>query len=219
MAYIPDDLIIEDWASPVTILGTDAIAQLDEAVNDIISLDPASMVNFFNAQMAKIPTYLSVELGKIYAETAVHAGAAQASAAAALISENNAKSSETAAAGSEVAAKASEDEAFSHASFTYAKANEAGVSAAAALSSENNSKTSETNSKTSETNSKTSETNAVDAAARAEAVDAGKAVLSEIAGITAQRVVNEVAMLDTDYAALQAGAGTDPETIYNLYEV
>ncbi len=105
MAYIPEDLVLEDWASPVTILGTDTISQLDETVNDIISLDPASLMNFVNAQMAKIPHYLTAEMTKMSAEAVtVATAAAAASAAAAAASESNAAGSATAAAGSATAA-------------------------------------------------------------------------------------------------------------------
>ena len=143
--YIPDDLIIDDWASPISIIGTDAIAQLDEAVNEIITLDPASMVNFINAQMAKIPPYLTMELEKVYAETNASADEAKASAAAALVSENNSKSSETAAAASQSAASTSAGQAAASASSASRSASTATTKAAEAASSENNAGTSEVN--------------------------------------------------------------------------
>jgi len=40
---------------------------------------------------------------------------------------------------------------------------------------------------------------------------------SDISGITAQKITNEVVMLQSDYDALVAGVGTDAGTIYNLY--
>ncbi len=180
MAYIPDDLNIDDWASPVTIIGTDAIAHLDEAVNDIVTLDPASLVNFINAQMAKIPPYLTVELGKIYAETNNSAVAAAASAAASLASENNSKTSETAAAGSASAANSSagaaaisagaasnsETAASNSANLAGTKASEASGSAAAAATSAGESASSATEAET--------------AAAKAEAIGLGRAVLSDV---------------------------------------
>ncbi len=44
-------------------------------------------------------------------------------------------------------------------------------------------------------------------------------VNSDITGITALQITNEVVMLNTDYDALVAGIGVDANTIYNLYEV
>lgn len=88
MPYTPDNLIIDAWASPITIVGSDFITNLDETVNDIISDDANSLKAFVNAQLGKIPAYLSAELVKVDANAVATAVAATAaSAAAALASE------------------------------------------------------------------------------------------------------------------------------------
>lgn len=110
MAYIPNTLTIASWASPITIVGSDSVSNLDEAVNQIVSTDPASIKNFVNAQLAKIPTYLSNEFSLIHADTisasAASALAASNSAAAALASKNAAAISESNAEADRVATAA-----------------------------------------------------------------------------------------------------------------
>jgi len=65
MAYQPSPIAFDIWGSPISIVGSDRIQYLDEAVNDIITEDPASLVNFVNAQMARLPQYFVDELGKM----------------------------------------------------------------------------------------------------------------------------------------------------------
>ena len=68
MGYTPDEIVMDAWVSPLAIQGSDKIADLDEAVNSIVTNDPQSLVTHFNLQMAKIPPYLTYELEKIEVE-------------------------------------------------------------------------------------------------------------------------------------------------------
>ena len=105
--YTPSTLTLDDWASPLSIYGTDTIASLDEKINLIVTGDADSLTNHNNTELAKLPAYLSTELTAIfntYSDVAQAEEAAQ-SAAAALVSENNAAASEVgSAAAAEVAA-------------------------------------------------------------------------------------------------------------------
>ncbi len=78
--YINDELIVDDWTSPLSIDPSDQLQHLDEAVNDIISDDPQSLTHHINAQMAKIPPYLTIELEKIAGLVDTGVNEAQASA-------------------------------------------------------------------------------------------------------------------------------------------
>lgn len=69
MSYTPDDLEVDNWTSPISIVGQDMITGLDEAVNQIVDTDPSSIKEHLNSQMAKIPPYLTSELNKIFSES------------------------------------------------------------------------------------------------------------------------------------------------------
>ena len=99
--YTPSTLTLDDWASPLSIYGTDTIASLDEKINLIVTGDADSLTNHNNTELAKLPIYLTTELTAIfntYSDVAQAEEAAQ-SAAAALVSENNAAASESAVDG------------------------------------------------------------------------------------------------------------------------
>ena len=74
MAYTPATFSATNWSSPVTIAGTDLITNLDEAFNTIASTDTNSLKNWINYTVnTSLPAYLSSELVKINAETAIQA--------------------------------------------------------------------------------------------------------------------------------------------------
>lgn len=152
MPYTPSVLSLAAWTSPVTILGSDNVAQLDEAINQIISLDNASLKNHANTELGKLPAYLSGEL------TAIHDSVTSSVAASAI-----------AAADSAAAALASQNAAASSASAASTSATNAGNSATAAAASASAASTSATNAATSASAASTSETNAAGSAATAAA--------------------------------------------------
>jgi len=77
MAYSPDTLTIDTWASPYSIAGSDFIKNIDETMNAIVTDDSQSLVNFTNAQFAKIPNYLVSELGSMYSSIEAFATTAE----------------------------------------------------------------------------------------------------------------------------------------------
>ena len=144
MSYTPVDITFDPWSSPITIDGVDYISDLDNAVNSIITDDPQSLVIFTNAQMAKLPPYLSAEMAKMYAEVEDSAGEAATSASNAATSESNAathsSNASTAAASSNTYAGNSASSASNAANSETHAANSAissGGSSAEALSSAN----------------------------------------------------------------------------------
>jgi len=181
MAYIPEDLSILNWASPINIVGSDAVANLDEAVNSIITTDPASLVTHINTEMAKITPYISTELSKIYVEVdsrvvAAEAAkvAAEASATAAAASQTASALSETNAGNSETAAAGSASTASTAATSATSSAGTASTAATSATASETSATASETAAAASETAAAGSETAAAGSAAAAN-TDAGTA--------------------------------------------
>jgi len=77
MAYTPTTLTINAWSSPLNIDGSDFIKNLDETMNTIITEDAQSLVNFINAEMAKLPPYLANELTLVASEVTTSATNAQ----------------------------------------------------------------------------------------------------------------------------------------------
>lgn len=164
MAYSPVPLVIDAWSSPITIVGNDFITNLDETANAIIDTDAGSIKNFVNAQLAKLPAYLTAELGKIYTEagaaSAASAAAAAASEAAAATSATNAATSATNSANSATAAGNSQTAAAN-------SATAAAGSATAAATSEGNAAGSATAAAGSASAAATSEGNAAGSATAA----------------------------------------------------
>lgn len=70
MAYTPSTLTIASWTVPISIVGTDTLASLDNTVNAIIDTDASSAKAYLNTELAKIPTYLSGEMTSIYNDLA-----------------------------------------------------------------------------------------------------------------------------------------------------
>lgn len=138
MAYVPLNLSIVNWASPINIVGTDKVINLDEAVNQIITSDAQSLVNHINTEMAKITPYLSTELSKIYAEVDDRVVAAEAAKVAAQAAQAAAEAAQTAAETAKTAAEAAQAAAAASEAAALASKNAAAASATAASGSETN---------------------------------------------------------------------------------
>ena len=90
MAYTPSNLTILDWASPISISGTDPIKNLDESINSIVDTDINSVKNHINREMAKVPPYMTNEFNKVYTGVEANAIIAQDSATTATTSATTA---------------------------------------------------------------------------------------------------------------------------------
>jgi len=70
LRYIPAPIVMDPWSTPISIEAVDYITELDDAVNQIMTDDPQSLMIHFNEQMAKLPPYLTNELTKLKDEIA-----------------------------------------------------------------------------------------------------------------------------------------------------
>ncbi len=172
MSYTPADLIIDNWSSPITIVGSDVIADLDETVNAIVSDDSQSIKNFINNELHKIPAYLRLELELIHADvlvaTTVQADRAKDEADKAKVSADLAKGSETASASSESNAQSSANSASGSANDSASSATQSSNSAVLSASNASASAQSATEAHQSATEAQSSSTTAEEWALRAE---------------------------------------------------
>lgn len=173
MPYVPSTLTLGAWSSPITIVGTDNVAQLDEAVNLIITGDPASLLNHINTELAKIPTYLTNELSAVAAAAIAATDAARIAAQAA----------QTAAEAAATAALASQTAAAASATAASASATSAAASASAAETAKTAAQTAQTAAETAKTAAQAAQAAAETAATNANTY-AGNALASANAAAT-----------------------------------
>lgn len=209
MPYSPSQLSIGNWASPINIVGSDRVVNLDEAVNQIITSDPASLVSHVNTELAKIPTYLSTELSAV---AAYAIAATDAAAAAALASQTAAEAAATAAAASQTAAAASASAASTSETNAAASASAAAIAKTAAEAAKTAAETAKTAAETAAGNASASATAAANSASAA-ATSATNAANSATA---ASNSASAAATSETNAAASAASASADKTTIEGI---
>lgn len=215
MAYSPDEIVFDSWSSPINIVGTDIISNLDEAMEDIISEDPNSIKAFMNLQFAKMVPYLTGEFNKVYAETSDSADGAQLSKWEAQASKDTADSYATEAEDTFVKLYTSNgDGTFTVTDTAEYSAlhykNKAVTKASESLASANASEASRQASGTSETNSANSAT-ASDASATASANSATASETSRQASETAETNSANSATASATSASESANSATASE--------